>query len=217
MMAENLTARLARCYSGAVFDVLRARGITDTVLPPDILPLDPSRSLAGPVFTLRGQPTSGADPHETLLAWTGFLSRAPGDCVVVTEGRDATRALMGELSAETLQRRGVLGYVTDGGCRDCRFILDIGFPVFCRLRTPRDVVGAWMPTVLGEPITIGSVAVACGDYLIGDIDGIVVIPAGMVADVVDEVERVMQTENLVRKAILAGADPQEAYLRHGKF
>jgi regulator of RNase E activity RraA len=141
-MSVDLAERLERCHAAAVFDVLRGRGLADTVLPPDIVPLDPKRRLAGPVFTLRGRPAPGTDPHATLLAWTGFLSRAPAAHVVVCEGNDRTRALMGELSAETLHRKGVRGYVTDGGCRDCGVILEIGFPVFCAFRTPRDVVGA---------------------------------------------------------------------------
>jgi regulator of RNase E activity RraA len=216
-MRDDLAERLQRCYSGAVFDVLRGRGIADTVLPPGIAPLDSGRRLAGPVFTVRGRPAPGADPHGTLLAWTGFLSQAPAGHVVACEGNDRTRALMGELSAETLHRKGVRGYVTDGGCRDCGFILGLGFPVFCAFRTPRDVVGAWLPETFEVEVALGGVAVRPGDWLVGDIDGVVVIPGAIAAEVVEEVERVMRTESLVRKAILEGMDPREAYLRHGKF
>jgi regulator of RNase E activity RraA len=217
MEDDDLARRLGRCYSGAVFDALRARGVKGTVLPPTITPLDPGRTLAGPVFTMLGRPTLGADPHETLLAWTEFLAKAPPGHVVVAQGNDTTRALMGELSAETLQGKGVLGFVTDGGCRDCGFILKLGFPVFCAFRTPIDVVGAWMPEAFDVPVTLGEVVVHPGDWLIGDIDGVVTIPGPIAAEVVAEVEAVMQAENLVRKAILEGMDPREAYRRHGKF
>jgi 4-hydroxy-4-methyl-2-oxoglutarate aldolase len=74
-----------------------------------------------------------------------------------------------------------------------------------------------MPEALDVPIALGGVAVAPGDYVIGDIDGIVIIPGAVAAEVVAEVETVMQTENRVRAAILSGVDPREAYLRHGKF
>jgi len=124
---------------------------------------------------------------------------------------------MGELSAETLQFRGVHGVVTDGGCRDCAFIKRIGFPVFARYRTPRDVVGAWTPDSFGEVVMLGEVAIAPGDYLVGDIDGIVRIPAAIAATVADEVAQVMRTESLVRRAIMTGVDPKEAYLRYGRF
>lgn len=213
----DFAERLSRCYSGAVFDTLRDHGVADTVLPADIRPLDDRLTLAGPVFTLRGSPKPDVSAHESLLAWTGFLSRAPSGHVVVCQGQDDQRALMGELSAETLQGRGVRGYLSDGGCRDAAFIRSIGFPVFGRLHTPRDVVGAWTPDAYDEPIIIGGVRIRKGDYLIADIDGAVVIPAAIVPQVVADVEAVMQAENKVRSAIRAGTDPQEAYLAYGKF
>ena len=72
-------------------------------------------------------------------------------------------------------------------------------------------------TRFGEPVTIGEVTISSGDYLIGDRDGIVIIPGAIAAEVVTKTEEVMQTENKVRTAILSGMDPQEAYLRFGKF
>ncbi len=212
-----LTDRLQKCYTGVIFDVLRGKGMTDCVLPPQIRPLDAAQLLAGPVFTVRGSPKPGMDGHESLIAWTDFLSRAPAGHVAVLEGNDRDRALMGELSAETLHHRGVLGYVTDGGCRDCSFIRDIGLPVFSSFYTPRDIVGAWSPDVYGEPIRIGTVDVADGDYLIGDRDGVVIIPGKIAEQVIGEAEAMIATENQVRKAILEGVDPKEAYLRYGKF
>ena len=68
-----------------------------------------------------------------------------------------------------------------------------------------------------ETLRLGEVAIAPGDYLVGDIDGIVCIPSAIVAEVREEVQRVMATESLVRKAVLAGADPTETYLNHGRF
>jgi 4-hydroxy-4-methyl-2-oxoglutarate aldolase len=209
--------RLARCYSGAVYDTLRERGIDNTVLPRDIRPLDDTLIMAGPVFTVRGSPKTGISGHDTLLAWTGFLSRAPKGHVVVCQGQDDNRALMGELSAETLQSRGVLGYLSDGGCRDSTFIRSIGFPVFSRFFSPRDVVGTWTPDAFDEPIVIGGVSISSGDYIIADIDGAVIIPGALVDAVITEVEAMMQTESKVRNAIRSGVDPQQAYLQHGKF
>ena len=124
----ELAERLARCYTGVVYDVLRARGIVDCILPPTIVPLDRDMACAGPVFTVRGRPDATVSPHETLLRWTELLSRAPKGHVVMVEGHDSVRALMGELSAETLQCRGVRGYIVDGlgkiiffaACSGCR-------------------------------------------------------------------------------------------------
>jgi regulator of RNase E activity RraA len=172
---------------------------------------------AGPVFTVRGRPDTTVSPHETLLLWTDFLARAPKGHVVMMQGHDGERALMGELSAETLQFRGVRGYIVDGGSRDNAFVRKLGFPVFSRFQTPRDIVAAWVPEAYGEPITIGQVRIATGDFVLADIDGIVVIPERVAEEAVTRVEAVMQTENLVRKTILEGVDPKEAYLRYGKF
>ncbi|HEX7438789.1 MAG TPA: RraA family protein [Caldimonas sp.] len=214
---DDLAARLARCYTGVVYDVLRGRGLTDCVLPAAIVPLDVSMVAAGPVFTVRGRPDATVSPHETLLRWTELLSRAPKGHVVMVQGNDAERALMGELSAETLQFRGVRGYIVDGGCRDTAFIRRLGFPVFCDKATPRDIVGAWVPVAYDEPISYGQVAVRPGDYVLADCDGVVVIPAPIAAEVIADAVAAMSTEDKVRAAILSGVDPQQAYLDHGKF
>jgi len=213
----DLTERLSACYTGAVYDVLRERGHGNCVLPRTIRALDPGTRLAGPVFTMRGRPDDTISAHDSLLAWTEFLSLAPKGHVVACQPQDDIRALMGELSAETLQFRGVLGYIVDGGCRDNDFIRKIGFPVFARFQSPRDIVGAWRPEAYGEPISLGGVTVANGDLILADIDGIVVIPRNIAEEVIDQVETVMQAESLVRKAILEGVSPRQAYLDHGKF
>jgi 4-hydroxy-4-methyl-2-oxoglutarate aldolase len=157
------------------------------------------------------------DPHDTLLQWTGLLSKAPTGKVLVCQPNTHAIALMGELSAETLHFRGVRGYVVDGGCRDTQFILELGFPVFCSFNTPKDIVGRWVPDRFGEPVTIGDVTVSSGDWLLADRDGVVIIPGTIATDVVTRTEEVLQTENKVRTAILSGMDPQEAYIKFGKF
>jgi len=215
--SEDLTNRLLNCYAAAVHDVLRAMGIDGCVLPPNIKPLDPTKRLAGEVYTVSGHVDKTRDPHDTLVQWTGLLSKAPPGKVLVCQPNTYDIALMGELSSETLQFRGVRGYVVDGGCRDTDFILKLGFPVFCSLTTPRDIVGKWVPDRFGEPITIGDVTICTGDFLIGDRDGVVVIPARVADEVVSKTEEAVKTENKVRSAILAGMDPQEAYLTFGKF
>jgi 4-hydroxy-4-methyl-2-oxoglutarate aldolase len=215
--SDALAARLLNCYAAAVHDVLRGMGHGRCVLPPSIRPLDPTRKLAGEIYTVSGHIDMTRDPHDTLVQWTGLLSKAPAGKVLVCQPNTYEIALMGELSAETLNFRGLRGYVVDGGCRDTEFILELGFPVFCSFNTPKDIVGRWVPDRLGEPITIGEVTISSGDYLLGDRDGVVVIPAAVVDEAVSKTEEVLQTENKVRTAILAGMDPQEAYLKFGKF
>jgi len=126
-------------------------------------------------------------------------------------------ALMGELSAQTLQARGVLGFVVDGGSRDTELVIEHGFPVFCTFLTPADIVARWIPDRFGEPVTIGTVTIATGDYVLGDRDGVVVIPSAIVEEVVLKTEEVIATESEMRTALIGGMDPVEAYNKYGKF
>ena len=114
---------------------------------------------------------------------------------------------MGELSGETLKNKGVraasptASFVTSTFCWRSASDLVRGF-------TPRDIVGYWLPVATNAPITIGDVVIAPGDYMVGDRDGLVRVPKALAEEVVDKAEAAMATESLVRKAILAGIDPQ---------
>lgn len=216
-MTDALTLRLERCYTGVVHDVMRGMGLRDFVLPPELRPILPDRKLAGPAFTIEGMVDPTADAHATLLAWTGLLSKARPGHVWVSQPNDRVVAHMGELSAETLKNKGVRGCIADGGIRDVDFLLNIGFQTWARFFTPRDIVGHWLPKAIDVEIAIGDVRIAPGDYMLGDRDGLVRIPQAIAEDVVTRAEAAIETENLVRTAILSGVDPQEAYLLHGKF
>ena len=213
----SLAERLEGCYSGAVYDVLRAKGYVQQTLPQYLRPLNLQHKLAGPVFTIQGKRNDSLDAHQSLLKWCELLSNAPANTVLVCQPNDHTLAHMGELSSETLVYKKVLGYIVDGGCRDSAFIENLGFPVFCKYFTPVDVVAKWAATAFGEPVQIGEVTIHTGDYVLGDRDGIVIIPGAIIEEVVQQTEEVLRTENLVRKAILQGVDPVAAYLQYGKF
>ena len=124
---------------------------------------------------------------------------------------------MGELSARALMVKGTKGYLMDGHCRDVEEIIDANFPVFCRLSTPADIVERWIYNSLGQPITIGSVTICSCDFIIADMDGAVIIPQNIAEEVIQKTEEVMATESKMRKAILDGMDPEQAYLKFRKF
>lgn len=214
---DRFGERLAQCYTGVVHDVMRGMGLRDFTLPAELRPLFPERRLAGPAFTIEGRVDPRADAHETLLAWTGLLSKAKPGHLWVCQPNDRVVAHMGELSAETLKNKGVLGCVADGYVRDVDFLIGMGFQTWSRGFTPRDIVGYWLPRAVDVDIRIGDVIIAPGDYLLGDRDGMVRIPRAQLADVVEQAETAIGTENKVRTAILAGMDPQKAYLEFGKF
>ena len=214
---DELTERLGRCYTGAVHDVLRMMGHEHCVLPPAIKAIAPGTRLAGPVWTVSGRIDRTRSRDETLLSWCTLLSRAPAGHVVVCQPNNHEIALMGELSAQTLQARGVLGYVVDGGSRDTDLVLEQGFPVFCAFLTPADIVERWMSDRYGEPVVIGEVTISTGDYLLGDRDGVVIVPRRLAEEAVARTEAVVATESEMRRALIGGMDPVDAYHKFGKF
>jgi len=214
---DALADRLARCYTAAVHDVLRTMGHENIVLPPGIKPISPRMKVAGPAWTVAGHLDRTMTRHETLLAWCTLLARAPAGHVIVCQPNTHELALMGELSAHTLKARGVLGFIVDGGSRDTELVLEQGFPVFCAFLTPADIVARWVPDRFGEPVTIGAVTVATGDYVLGDRDGVVVVPAALADEVIAGTEDVVATESDMRRALIDGMDPVAAYNKYGKF
>lgn len=214
---DKISKRLGACYTGVVHDVMRAMGLRDFTLPAELRPLFPEKRLAGPAFTIDGRVDPRTDAHQTLLEWTGLLSKAKPGHIWVSQPNDRVVAHMGELSAETLKNKGVLGCIADGYVRDVDFLIEMGFQTWSRGYTPRDIVGYWLPRAVDVDVKIGDVIIAPGDYMVGDRDGMIRVPKAIVEDVLDKAETAIATENKVRTAILSGVDPQEAYLKFGKF
>lgn len=214
---DKLTERLSKCYASAVHDVLREKGFENCVLPPEIQALKRGQKLFGEVFTISGHIDYTLSRHESLLLWSQVLSKVPNKKVIVCQPNTHSVALMGELSARALMVKETRGYLMDGHCRDVEEIIETKFPVFCRLSTAADIVERWKYDTLGMPITIGSVTICSGDFIIADMDGAVIIPKEVAEEVITKTEEVMFTESEMRKAILSGMDPEQAYLKFKKF
>ena len=214
---NDFVNRLSKCYTGVVHDIMRDMGFKNFTLPPNIKPSKDKYVIAGEIFTIEGEVDQSLDHHESLLAWTGFLSKAPKNKVIICQPNNNEVALMGELSAETLQSKGVKGYIVDGGSRDMDFILSIDFPVWSKFYTPRDVVAYWKPTKFEEKIKIGDVEIFNNDYALADIDGVVIVPKKHIEEILVKSEELINTENLLRKAIREGMDPQKAYIKFKAF
>lgn len=209
--------RFAAIYTAALADVLDARGLRDQTLPPSIRPLEPGTRLAGQAFTVRGAPARTEDYDAAIRRVLAMLGDVPAGHVAVYACEQDVSAHLGELSVTSLKARGVAGCVLDGGCRDVRFVLEEGFPVFCRFVTPEDSTWRWELEETQVPIAIGRVRIEPGDWVVGDDDGVVVVPRAVAADVLAEAEAKASTENEIRAAVRDGMSPLEAYERYGTF
>jgi regulator of RNase E activity RraA len=209
----SLTERLAQCYTGAVHDVLRMMGHDNIVLPSTIRRLHRERSSPDRCGRF---PAHRSDRRATKRssAVAATARAAPAGHVVVCQPNNHEIALMEELTREHCRRWRV--NVVDGGSRDTDLVLAQRFPVFCAFLTPADIVERWIPDRYGEPITIGTVTLVTGDYLLGDRDGVVIVPRAIAEEVVAKTEEVVATESDMRRALTGGMDPVAAY-EYGKF
>ena len=215
---EQIIDELLLLNSSIVHDALRSENLLHQTLPHEIKPLLFENKVVGKVWTLSGELNSELNQDKTLLSWTKFLSNAERNSVIVCQPNNHSIALMGELSAEVLKLKGIRGYITDGGCRDVtRIKSEIKLPVYCRYNTPKDVADRWIVKEMGTSIQIGDVNIKTGDYLIADEDGIVIIPNKIIFKIIAKAKKDLNSENKMREAILNGTDPQEAYLKYGKF
>ena len=114
-------------------------------------------------------------------------------------------------------KRGCVGAVVDGGIRDTAYIRRRGFPIFHRFTRPGDAVGRFNIVDFDCPVTIGGVRVGPGDYVFGDEDGIVVIPAELTLEVLEKAEEVSLRENRIRAEISPGKSLAELYAEYGQF
>lgn len=217
--SDVLPRRFARVPTAAIADVLDELGLQRQALPHAIRPLAADMRLAGYAFTARGRPYHGRpkDRDLTLRRFLAMLGAIPGESVLVLASNDNVAAHFGELSAEWCRRRRVRGVVIDGATRDATVIGRLRFPTFVRYRSPLDSVPRWRVADWGQPVTIGGVRVALGDLVVGDVDGVIVVPRRVAHDVLVRAERLVGTENAVRRAVRRGMTPLEAYAKFGSF
>ena len=214
---DELRTRFGAVYTAALTDVLDGLGHRHQTLPREVVPLEPGARVAGRAFAVEGRQNHSIAPEASIRRILEMLGAVPAGHVAVYEPGDASCAHFGELSATSLQAHGVAGVVINGGCRDVDLIRETGLPVFARYRTPQDAVSRWEVLEWGHEIEIEGVSVATGDYVVGDADGVVVIPRDLIETVLEEAEALVGTENLIRDAVRAGMKPLAAYEQFGKF
>jgi 3-hexulose-6-phosphate synthase / 6-phospho-3-hexuloisomerase len=160
------------------------------------LPL-PTTKMIGPAVTVVTRDGDWAKPVEAI----DHAGR--GDVIVVDAG-GGTTAIWGELASWSAHGRGVTGVVIDGAARDLDAILDLGFPVFSRNVSPN----AGEPKGHGEigvEVVVGGERVRPGDWIVGDLSGVVVVPKARAAEIANRALDVLEHENRVREEIRRGS------------
>jgi 4-hydroxy-4-methyl-2-oxoglutarate aldolase len=215
----DLAHRFSSLYTGALTDVLDRHGYLQQTLPHELAPLRPGMRLAGPVYPVLGRPHPNHDYDTSIRLILEMLGSVPPGHVAVYQTNDRVSAHLGELSVISLASRGCAGAVIDGGARDADYILrEEEFPIFARHVTPQDCVPRWELLGHGEvTIVVGGVRVASGDWVVGDRDGLVIVPGNTVNEILAEAEEKVATESEIRESVRGGALPLDAYERYGTF
>lgn len=191
---NDLYTALAQASTANVSDVLGSMG----VMQPVIRSMVPGCKLLGRAFTVKAYPGSILTVHKAL-----FEARAGDVLVVDGEGDSGAGALMGEIMALECQVKGFAGAVIDGAVRDVPGLVTQGFPVFARAATPR--VGT--NRRLGQtqiPVSCGGVVVRPGDLVMGDDNGVVVIPKDKEEDLAAALEALQVKERELIQGIREG-------------
>ncbi|MGH6816780.1 MAG: RraA family protein, partial [Hyphomicrobiaceae bacterium] len=180
--------------TGWVVDAQGRRG----ALPHWIRPLSVKTRFFGPALTVRTRPVDNLAPYAALK----FAK--PGDILVVAVDGSDTASVIGDLMLGMARNAGIAAAVTDGVVRDIDGIDRVGIPVFARALTPNSPLKDG-PGEVGVPVTLGGVAIAPGDLVVGDVDGVVVVARARIADVGAELAAIAAKEAKMEAAVKAGA------------
>jgi 3-hexulose-6-phosphate synthase/6-phospho-3-hexuloisomerase len=197
---ENIRGILEKVSTPNISDAMHRSGELEAISP-----ISYGLKMVGPALTVRSYPGDWAKPVEAIdLA-------EEGDVIVIDAGGMGP-ALWGELATHSCLQKKVAGVVIDGAIRDTVEIRNLRFPAFARLITPT----AGEPKGFGEinvSVKVGGKRVFPGDWLVGDDDGVVVIPRDKVVEIANRAMDVLEKENRLRAEIEAGSTlSQVAYL-----
>lgn len=199
-----LAATFVTLGTATVSDALDRLGIAGQCA--GILPLDPSMRFAGPAATVRYGPCG----VEKGTVGDYIDDVAPGGVVALDNGGRLDATVWGDILTEVAHVRGVAGTVIDGVCRDTAVARELGYALHARshwMRTGKDRVQV---EEVGGPIAIGGVRVLPGDWLVGDADGVVALPASRLGEVLEVATTIDEAEARIRDLIRTGVPLVEA-------
>jgi regulator of RNase E activity RraA len=202
-------------YSAVLADVLDGMGQRTSVLPADIRPLKPEWRLFGRAVTLSCMPVAEEPKKPFALELECIDAFRHGDVLVATTHGDRGSALWGELLSTAARARGSPGVVIDGLTRDAAKIMSMDFPVFAGGLSPLDSKGRLDGISRGQPIRIGHCVIRPGDWVFGDIDGVVVVPDGLADQAFSQALDKVRGENKVREELARGRSVREVFAEYG--
>ncbi|MFC6974627.1 RraA family protein [Halomicroarcula sp. GCM10025709] len=217
MTDSDIVSEFEDLYTPAIADVLHEYGYEEQTIDPQITPLEDGMSILGTAFPIVGRPNRSVDADEVLERFLEMHEDVPEGGVMIYDTNDTTSAHLGELEVTSLQPEGVAGAVIDGGVRDTSVIRERGFPVFNRYTSPVDCIFRWELLDWNTEAVVGGVRVSPGDVVVGDGDGVVVVPEEVAADVAADAHEMASSEDAVRSALEDGVEATEAYEQHGTF
>ena len=181
-------------------------------MSPDIKPLvDAGETIIGPAVTCKWEIGTLDDVEDINKYVYDPLDQAPeGSIWVIESGTDEVYSMFGDIITQSCKQRGMLGAVTDNGCRDIAEMKKQGFAVFAKTTIPYGPKGL-KPTGANVPINCGGVYVNPGDLIAADIDGVIVIPKEHIDTVAEGVAKHLAFEQDVRRKVEAGESLREAY------
>jgi 4-hydroxy-4-methyl-2-oxoglutarate aldolase len=204
-------------YTAVLSDVLDELGHRDQAMPPSIRPLDDELVMVGRartgVYREVYSVVPGANPYALEIALVDDLKA--GDVAVLGCGGSTRIAPWGELLSTAARARGAAGCLTDGFVRDIKPIRRMKFPVFHGGIAPLDSKGRGMVAEIDVPIRCGGVAVSPGDLIVGDADGVIVVPRAVEAVALDKAFAKVRGENDTREELERGAKLADVFARHG--
>src|SRR5262245_23845772 len=178
-----------------------------------IAPLDRGFRMAGRAFTVRTVPVA------VVSGTVGdYIDDVPeGSVVVLDNGGRLDATVWGDILTIMAHRKGLAGTVIHGVCRDAARSLELGYPIYSRGVTMRTGRGRVQADGYQVPVSLGDVRVEPGDVLVGDGDGVIVLPASRVEEVLAISREISESEDRIREEIEAGSRLDEARKRHRYF
>jgi regulator of RNase E activity RraA len=207
VLDDELAAKLRRAPVAGLSAQLRKRGLNNVVVD-GVRPLTPGTKLVGRATTLRLVPN-----REDLFAAHGggynaqkraFDAVGPGEVIVIEARGETAAATLGDVLALRARVRGAAGVVTDGAVRDAEAVTATGLPVFAAGAHPAVLGRRHVPWDVDVAVACGGTTVLPGDVIVGDADGVVVIPPHLAAEVADATLAQEDEDAWVAEQVAAG-------------